>query len=194
MTPERFWARVDRSGGPDACWPWMGERNRDGYGVVRAHRRNLRAHRVARLLSTGSLVPELDICHHCDNPPCCNPAHLFEGTARDNMLDASKKGRLSRDPARLARGAQHGRATCPEATARGERVGTARFSASDILTMRGMYAAGWSQHEIARAFGTYQGSVGRIVRGEAWRHLLPTEAGDCADGIDAPGHGAAVGQ
>lgn len=59
---------------------------------------NLKSHRVAYLLAYGIFNEELDVCHHCDNPPCCNPLHLFVGTEKDNMQDAVSKGRARKPP------------------------------------------------------------------------------------------------
>lgn len=90
---ERFWCRVDKSGGEDACWPWLGPRFGGGYGQVYFHGRGQGAHRVAHLLGNGGLDSTLKVLHHCDNPPCCNPKHLFVGTAKDNSTDMVAKGR-----------------------------------------------------------------------------------------------------
>jgi hypothetical protein len=92
-----FWDRVDRRSDAE-CWPWLGSSDRDGYGLVtvRKPKRRRGAHRVALALSLGVDVDELRGCvvrHSCDNPPCCNPAHLSSGTQADNMSDAWDKGR-----------------------------------------------------------------------------------------------------
>lgn len=88
-----FWERVDKSGGPDACWPYMGARNRTGYGVVTRRPANpYLAHRYAWFLTYGRW-PEPCGLHLCDNPPCCNPAHLFEGDRAANNRDMAAKGR-----------------------------------------------------------------------------------------------------
>lgn len=78
------------------CWEFSGCR-RSGYGRIWINGRLRSAHRVAAWLWAG--LDDLDdlgtkACHHCDNPPCCNPACLFLGTQADNMEDASQKGRL----------------------------------------------------------------------------------------------------
>lgn len=96
----RFWDRMDRSGGPDACWPWTSAiqsaspSSRGGYGYFYRYGRVVYAHRHALALSLGrALEPGEQALHACDNPPCCNPAHLFAGTHRDNMQDMAAKGR-----------------------------------------------------------------------------------------------------
>lgn len=92
---EYFWARVLKTHG---CWLWTGRQDRSGYGVVQLHRdgKRLTASRASWIIHKGNLISSKDqICHHCDNPPCVNPDHLFLGTAKDNLQDASRKRRLS---------------------------------------------------------------------------------------------------
>lgn len=74
---------------PNGCILWMGATDKDGYGAFD----NTKAHRVAYDLFVGGLDPELLVCHSCDNPPCINPVHLFQGTELDNAEDMVSKGR-----------------------------------------------------------------------------------------------------
>lgn len=83
---ERFWARVSRRG-PEECWPWTGSTDKNGYGFVSRGNRNHRATRIAYSLVRGEIADGLHMCHHCDNPTCCNPAHLYAGTHQENMKD-----------------------------------------------------------------------------------------------------------
>lgn len=89
----RFWAKVDRSAGPDGCWPWTAGCDNNGYGQVRVGVRIIRAARVALELATGRPLGKRWALHRCDNPPCVNPAHLFPGSARKNAQDCARKGR-----------------------------------------------------------------------------------------------------
>lgn len=91
---ERFSEKVDRRG-PDECWPWLASTRAFGHGQISGGpelgRRPIPAHRVAFWLEHGYL-PEC-VRHTCDNPPCCNPAHLEPGTIRDNRMDMVVRGR-----------------------------------------------------------------------------------------------------
>lgn len=96
--PERFWQKVQK-GSIDECWPWLGCRDRHGYGRVSTTRKQgpKFAHRIAWRLTFGEPGSQ-HVLHQCDNPPCCNPNHLFLGTHLDNMRDAVRKGRLKKPP------------------------------------------------------------------------------------------------
>lgn len=93
--------------GEDDCWEWLGAANREGYGefpISMWPLKNKKATHVA-LLFSGVIVPEgMFACHHCDNPPCVNPKHLFVGTHQDNMDDMRKKGRAHWQKRRAMKG------------------------------------------------------------------------------------------
>lgn len=96
---ERFWDNVAVSD-EESCWPWLGHRGRDckgriWHGKIRWCGKSTGAHRVAFLLTFGKITEGLHILHSCDNPPCCNPSHLREGTPLDNAQDMVQRQRLS---------------------------------------------------------------------------------------------------
>ena len=97
---ERLWSKIERRS-PDECWPWLAARRRDGYGVMRVGDRTARATRLVWEAVTGEAPGQLCLCHRCDNPPCCNPAHLFLGTRGDNLRDMTRKGRHGRGNLKL---------------------------------------------------------------------------------------------
>ena len=142
----RFWALVDQSAGPDACWQWLGSISH-GYGQFsfggRSVRQNVRAHRYA--LSTVTPLPEgAHVLHSCDNPLCVNPKHLRIGTHEDNMRDMAAR----------------------------ERSRTTKLTADDVRAIRRMAAEGIiPQRQIAHEFGVSQGNVGFIVAGKTWKHV-----------------------
>lgn len=86
-----FWNWVDRSS-PDGCWPWT-RSTFGGYGNLRMGKGKILAHRHAYQLTYGPIPSGMDVCHRCDNPPCCRPDHLFLGTHAENMADMVAKGR-----------------------------------------------------------------------------------------------------
>jgi len=92
---ERFWAFVEK--GSDAeCWNWKGAKKDSGYGVIGLGNKLIRAPRLSYTMEYGEIPRGKFVCHHCDNPSCVNPKHLFLGTNQDNMNDMCNKERNSR--------------------------------------------------------------------------------------------------
>lgn len=93
---KRFWSKVAMKG-PQDCWEWQAARLRNGgYGAFRLQGQTKRAHRIAYFLSVASLDPSLEILHLCDNPACCNPAHLTQDTHQANLQQAGRAGTMVR--------------------------------------------------------------------------------------------------
>ena len=162
----RFWGNVDKSPGHGPhgdCWPWIGARDKNGYGAIGFHGRCLIASRVAYYLYHGEDPYPLGVLHSCDFPPCCRDSHLFKGTDADNMADMARKGR--------ARGGgalkYH-----PEKAARGEQHPRAKLSKEDVLAIRFMYAQGGITHEaLAEEFGVSRTHVSSLILRRFWSHI-----------------------
>ena len=132
-----------------------------GYGRFHYRGRVALASRFALDLALGRQVgPGLEACHTCDNPPCCNERHLFEGTRQDNVRDMMAKGR-HRFNWTNARAHQ----------ARGERIAQAKLTDKAVRDMRRLNAAGISQERLGRLYGVHPSTVCRIVRRKRWGHV-----------------------
>jgi hypothetical protein len=88
----RLWSHISR-GAPDACWEWQAFRNKAGYGKTSIHSKPAMAHRAIWQTLHGPIPEGIEVLHSCDNPPCCNPDHLFLGTQLDNVHDMVLKKR-----------------------------------------------------------------------------------------------------
>lgn len=144
---------VDRSGGAKACWPWLGATDKGGYGqfsVGRDGDRSLHdtSHRVALRLTLGRAIDGWGL-HSCDNPPCCNPAHLREGSRAENNDDALARHRF----------------------AIGERHGSARLTDDDVRIIRAHAANGESLTALATSHGVALPTVSDIVHRRTWSWL-----------------------
>lgn len=100
MTADQFWARVDRSAGPEGCWLWRGCLDANGYGWLRWHGKRSRAHRVALELDGRPVPAGWHGIHLCDVKRCCNPAHLRPGPQCENP--SPRRGRVLRPEERQA--------------------------------------------------------------------------------------------
>jgi DNA-binding transcriptional regulator YiaG len=172
----RFWEKVSTiSNGPNGCWEWKGGRDKDGYGVfavkiAHATFRHMKAHRIAWELAGKGDPGEGEVCHTCDNPPCCNPKHLFLGTRLDNARDMATKGRgLSGD--------KNASRLKPECLKRGEQHPNAKLTEPQVSEIRRLWRAGGvTQPELARRFSVSDGTIYCIVTGRNWRHVTDDDA------------------
>ena len=131
------------------CWEWRRPLSADGYGVITFKGHSFAAHRVAYTLFVGEIPKGLCVCHHCDNRRCCNPSHLFTGTALDNNRDRNSKGRQ----------------------AKGEQCRSTKLSVSVVCQMRLRHAqSGLSAGDLAAEFGVCRTTAWRIVARKIWKH------------------------
>jgi hypothetical protein len=115
---------------------------------MRGQRGTEQAHRVAYEVGVGTIPTGLQVLHSCDNPSCCNPAHLFIGTNGDNHADKLRKGRQSR----------------------GERTGTARLTAEAVRHIRSRFGRD-SDGTIARSYSVTPETIRKVRLGLNWRHV-----------------------
>lgn len=160
-----FWLKVDRGGGPGACWPWTGRRDKFGYGQLTRAGHSMRAHTFALRLRGLAPVEKPFALHTCDVPYCCNADHLYWGTKKDNAADRERRGRSG---ASRRCGAGNGLHRHPEAILRGESHGSAKLTSADVARIR---AEGIRPCDVVKAFRISPSQAKRIVRGESWRHL-----------------------
>lgn len=158
MTPSHFRTLVDDSAGPDACWPFGGYREPLGYGRVytedrlpNGKKRRIGAHKYSLELATGETYDaDHHVLHTCDNPPCCNPAHLYVGTQSDNNRDIRER----------CRGRTEDR--------RGTRNPSARLTEDDVRALR---ALGDSYESLALRYGISAHQTYLIATRRRWPHV-----------------------
>lgn len=176
---------------------WRNSKTSRGYGSARFDGAGMPSHRIAFMLTYGYLPPV--VMHACDNPACCNPAHLRGGTQQDNIADMDRKGRrvpasgnkngrrtkpesfahlvgdgspsrIHRD--KLPRGADHWLNRMPEKRLYGERNGRATLTEDQVRSIRnGFYGSKMSQSDYARTLGIPRATVLNILSGKTWKHL-----------------------
>ena len=163
---DRFWSHVDKRDAGE-CWLWRGGRDYGGYGAFKARASGYyqcRAHRFSWILANGAVPDGLWVLHRCDNPPCCNPSHLFLGTHDDNMADMVRKGRP-------ARGDRNGSCVHPESRQRGEGHPLSKLNAEQVREIRALRAGGATLAYVAARFGVTARNVSAIYRRHTWRHV-----------------------
>jgi hypothetical protein len=144
---ERYWSKVDK-GNTDECWEWQASTNRHGYGWFFVDGEPKLAHRVIADAKGMDTDGEL-VLHHCDNPSCVNPNHLYIGTQADNMRDRAERSDYS---------GQHG-----------EEHGMAKLTEDEVKEIRERYnSENITQVELGEEYGIGQTQVSNIVRNANW--------------------------
>lgn len=141
------------------CWEWAGASVPAGYGVFQnaITESNYYAHRTSYFIANGGISHGMQVLHHCDNPACVNPDHLFEGTQADNMRDCASKGRnaMQKNPECLC----------------GGRNGRARINEVQALAIIARRQGGESYASLGREFGISPTAARYIFIGRNWKHL-----------------------
>lgn len=132
------------------CFLWTGAINSGGYGSIHRDGKSTSASRYIYEQTFGTIPDGLHVCHVCDNRLCVNPTHLFLGTAKDNVLDCKKKGRLNR--------------TGP----RGERQQCAKLTVQDVLWIR---SRPLSIRKMAKILGISKSTLVEALLGRSWKHV-----------------------
>jgi hypothetical protein len=149
----RLWSKIERRGA-DECWPWLAKACADfGYGRLNDGRNcQIMAHQAAWALANGPIPAGLCVLHNCDNPPCCNPSHLFLGTKADNTHDMMRKGRMVPPPIHI--GEAH-----PRVTLTVEKVKEIRRRAP---------LRHGERKQLAIALGVSPKNISDVIHGKVW--------------------------
>lgn len=175
----RFHAKVKKRGELE-CWDWQAARSKTGYGLFNVSGVMRLAHRVAYVVYKGAFPEYFCVCHSCDNPRCCNPAHLWLGTQSQNHRDMCSKKReprgeshgLVKAPWKAAHGDRNGSRKYIERMPRGEANAAAKLNASSVREIRAMSESGrFKTNEIAEKYGVSRANVIAIHKRKTWKHL-----------------------
>ena len=158
-TEEKFLEKVDKRS-DDECWLWLAAMNYQGYGMFRSGG-YITAHRYSWSLYQDAPIPKgMFICHHCDNPSCVNPKHLFLGTRKDNTRDMWNK---NRHPAPVI-GNQSDDVL-------GEKNPRSILKTKDVLVIRKLFTDGVSQIELSALYNIKKPAIWKIVHNKNWKHI-----------------------
>lgn len=139
---DRFFSRFAKL--ENGCWQWRAHTDKDGYGILPGTNKNTRSHRLSYEIHIGEIPEGLIVCHHCDNPGCVNPNHLFVGTPKDNANDALQKGRHYI----------------------GEKNGRSKLTAENI---KQILSSTMSGQQLANKFGVTRSTINNVRKGVTWK-------------------------
>lgn len=135
---------------PSGCWEWQRSRHPQGYGQTWAFSAYFLTHRLS-LKFDGRLIRGQCALHRCDNPPCCNPAHLYSGTMKDNMDDMRRKGR--------------------QVYFRGEKITSSKLTANQVKRIRKDFNSGADALALSIQFKVSRKNIRDIISRKSWKHL-----------------------
>lgn len=165
----------------NGCRVWNRAKTTKGYGNLWFNGKLMLTHRLSYIAFIGDIPINKLVCHRCDNPPCILPEHLFIGTYKLNMVDASIKGKIQsgdnhwsrRHPEWIARGDKSGAKTHPEIIKRGEEAYGAKLTASNVIEIRALHSGRRVGREFIKdKFKISDTTITHIINRTAWKHIL----------------------
>lgn len=147
---DRFWEKVNKKS-DDECWEWIGYKDNKGYGILN-NQHSTKAHRISWVIHNGKIPNKMCVCHHCDNPSCVNPNHLWLGSVAENNRDKELKGRHN--------------------GLRGERNFGSVLTEKQVLVIRDLYKTGnYSTYDLSEIFEVSRNCISRIINRKTWSYL-----------------------
>lgn len=145
----KFWAAYAVAKKQYHCYNYLNGNHSRGYAYVSMGGKRYTAHRYSLEMKLGRPIRDgMLACHHCENPYCINPHHIYEGTNSENSQDAHDYGRHKNTN-----------------YARGERNHNTKLTQEQRQELKDMYATGeWSQKQLAKEFGVSQVAVCKILK------------------------------
>lgn len=146
-----IWKYIDKSN-DNQCWDWLGCIHNSGYGMFMVNYKPYLSHRLIYEMTYGNITDNLLVCHKCDNRKCCNPLHLFLGTAHDNTVDMVNKNRCN--------------------SPIGQRNGMNKLNNNEIKEIRLLYTSNnYTQKILSEIYSVSQSNISLIVNSKRWKHI-----------------------